>query len=120
MIRANDVRLNFEKFHGLLPAVVQHHQTNEVLMVGFMNPEAWAMTLRKGLVTFWSRERQVLWTKGETSGNVLRLVRVWADCDSDTLLIAAEPAGPVCHTGQPNCFFTELSLRPAEAGASND
>lgn len=120
MIRAEDVRLNFEKFHGLLPAVVQHHQTREILMVGFMNPEAWETTLRKGLVTFWSRERQVLWTKGETSGNVLRVMRIWTDCDNDTLLILADPAGPTCHTGEPSCFYAELALTPAGAGVGND
>src|SRR5947209_4157940 len=108
MVRADELRLNFEKMQGLLPAVVQHHHTREVLMVGFMNAAAWEMTQSKGLVTFWSRERQVLWTKGETSGNVLRVVRIWTDCDNDTLLVEADPAGPVCHTGNPTCFFTEV------------
>ncbi len=111
MIRANEVSLNFEKMNGLLPAVVQHHATHEVLMVGFMNREAWAATWATGLVTFWSRERMTLWTKGETSGHVLRVRRVWADCDNDTLLIEADPAGPVCHTGQPTCFFNEIVVR---------
>lgn len=109
MIRADTVRLNFDKLNGLVPAVVQHHHTREVLMVGFMNPDAWEATLEKGLVTFWSRERKVLWTKGETSGNVLRVTRIWTDCDDDTLLIEADPAGPVCHTGQPTCFFQEVA-----------
>lgn len=108
MIRAETVQLNFDKLNGLVPAVVQHHQTREMLMVGFMNPEAWELTLRNGLVTFWSRERKALWTKGETSGNVLRVMRLWADCDNDTVLIEADPAGPVCHTGQPTCFFREV------------
>jgi len=108
MLRAEDAPLNFAKMNGLLPAVVQHHQTRDVLMVGFMNPDAWSLTREKGLVTFWSRDRQVLWTKGETSGHVLRVKRVWIDCDNDTLLIEADPAGPVCHTGQPTCFFEEL------------
>jgi len=110
MIRAEELQLNFAKMNGLLPAVVQHHQTHDVLMVGFMNAEAWSLTREKGLVTFWSRERQALWTKGETSGNVLRVKRVWTDCDSDTLLIEADPAGPVCHTGEPSCFFQEVRL----------
>lgn len=109
MIRAETVQLNFDKLNGLVPAVVQHHQSREVLMVGFMNPEAWELTLRRGLVTFWSRERQTLWTKGETSGNVLRVIRIWADCDSDTVLVEADPTGPVCHTGQPSCFFQEVA-----------
>ncbi len=108
MVRAEAVQLNFSKFHGLVPAVIQHHQTREVLMVGFMNEEAWAATRQKGLVTFWSRERKTLWTKGETSGNVLRVKRIWTDCDDDTLLIEVDPAGPVCHTGNQSCFFREI------------
>src|SRR5207237_5803080 len=115
MIRAEDAPLNFAKMNGLLPAVVQHHQTRDVLMVGFMNPDAWSLTRTKGLVTFWSRDRQTLWTKGETSGNVLRVKRVWTDCDNDTLLIEADPAGPVCHTGQSTCFFQELVDRGEDA-----
>lgn len=109
VVRAEAVHLNFAKLNGLVPAVVQHYQTRDVLMVGFMNEEAWALTRAKGLVTFWSRERKTLWTKGETSGNVLRVKRLWADCDNDTLLIEAEPAGPVCHTGHASCFFEELA-----------
>jgi phosphoribosyl-ATP pyrophosphohydrolase/phosphoribosyl-AMP cyclohydrolase len=108
MVRAETVRLNFDKLNGLVPAVVQHHQTREILMVGFMNREAWELTLSTGLATFWSRERKALWTKGETSGNVLRVKRIWTDCDSDTVLVEADPAGPVCHTGQPTCFFREV------------
>jgi len=108
MIRAEGVQLNFAKLNGLLPAVVQHYQTREVLMVGFMNEDAWAKTRQKGLVTFWSRERKTLWTKGETSGHVLQVKRIWTDCDNDTLLIEADPAGPVCHTGSPTCFFQEI------------
>lgn len=108
MVHADALRLDFSKLHGLVPAVVQHHQTREVLMVGFMNEDAWEMTREKGLVTFWSRERKTLWTKGETSGHVLRVKRIWTDCDNDTLLIEADPAGPVCHTGNPTCFFEEV------------
>ena len=110
MIVATKIQLDFEKMNGLLPAVVQHHETRDVLMVGFMNRAAWEMTLAKGLVTFWSRDRQVLWTKGETSGNVLRVKAISTDCDNDTLLIAADPAGPVCHTGSPSCFFKEIDV----------
>ena len=109
MIRADEVQLNFEKMNGLLPAVVQHHETRQVLMVGFMNSDAWQLTLGKGLVTFWSRERRALWTKGETSGNVLRVKRIWTDCDQDTVLIEADPVGPTCHTGNVSCFFEEVS-----------
>ncbi|HLZ07867.1 MAG TPA: phosphoribosyl-AMP cyclohydrolase, partial [Chloroflexota bacterium] len=105
-----DLQLNFQKMNGLLPAVVQHHQTGAVLMVGFMNRDAWEQTLTKGLVTFWSRDRQVLWTKGETSGNFLRVKAISTDCDHDTLLIAADPSGPVCHTGRDSCFFQEIDL----------
>ncbi len=113
MLRPEDVQLNFDKMNGLLPAVVQDHRTGAILMVGFMNRDAWNATLAKGLVTFWSRERKVLWTKGETSGNHLRLVRAWTDCDSDTLLIAADPVGPVCHTGAVSCFFNEIAVPTA-------
>jgi phosphoribosyl-ATP pyrophosphohydrolase/phosphoribosyl-AMP cyclohydrolase len=108
--RDEPLALDFDKMNGLLPAVVQHHETGEVLMVGFMNREAWDVTLRKGLVTFWSRDRKTLWTKGETSGNVLRLKAARTDCDRDTLLLAVEPAGPVCHTGSPSCFFEEIAV----------
>lgn len=110
MIRAEEVALNFAKMNGLLPVVVQHHQSRDILMVGFMNQDAWETTRRKGLVTFWSREHKTLWTKGETSGNVLRVRRVWTDCDSDTLLIEADPAGPTCHTGRESCFFQEINV----------
>lgn len=120
MIRADGLNLNFTKLNGLLPAVVQHHQTGDVLMVGFMNREAWEATLRKGLVTFWSRERQVLWTKGETSGNVLKVERIFVDCDADTLLIAAEPVGPTCHTGNPSCFYQEVTLKASAVEAGRD
>jgi phosphoribosyl-AMP cyclohydrolase / phosphoribosyl-ATP pyrophosphohydrolase len=89
---------------GLVTAVVQHHESGEVLMVGWMNAEALAGTVRSGLVTFHSRSRGRLWTKGETSGNVLRLKGMRLDCDGDTLLVLAEPAGPVCHTGNVTCF----------------
>lgn len=105
---AAESHLDFDKAGGLIPAIVQDHETKEVLMLGFMNPAAWEKTLRTGLVTFWSRTRQTLWTKGETSGNHLRVRRLWVDCDDDTVLVEAEPKGPTCHTGARSCFYTEV------------
>jgi phosphoribosyl-AMP cyclohydrolase / phosphoribosyl-ATP pyrophosphohydrolase len=96
--------LDFEKFNGLVPAIVQDHLTGRILMLGFMNREAYEITLRDGKATFYSRSRQSLWTKGETSGNYLYVKEILEDCDQDTLLIKAEPAGPVCHTGADTCF----------------
>ena len=81
---------------------------NEVLMLGFMNPEAFEKTKETGKVTFWSRTRNQLWTKGETSGNFLLVKQILVDCDKDTLLVKAEPKGPTCHTGEKTCFFEEL------------
>ena len=91
---------------GLLPVIIQDATTLKVLMLGYMNEEAFGKTFDEGRVTFWSRSRGCLWTKGETSGNFLKVVDAWADCDSDTLLIKAEPAGPVCHRGTTACFDT--------------
>ncbi len=91
--------------NGLLPAIVQHARSGEVLMLGYMNAEALERTLASRQVTFWSRSRQALWTKGETSGNFLQLVELRQDCDGDALLVLAEPHGPTCHTGEPSCFF---------------
>lgn len=100
--------LRFDE-NGLVPAVVQEEDTNEVLMIGFMSPESLRMTYDKGLVTFWSRSRQELWTKGETSGNRLRLVRVHYNCEENTLLVKARLEGDaVCHTGNRTCYFREL------------
>ncbi|HAP56504.1 MAG TPA: bifunctional phosphoribosyl-AMP cyclohydrolase/phosphoribosyl-ATP diphosphatase, partial [Sphaerochaeta sp.] len=90
--------LDFEKQGGLIPAIVQDAVTRKVLMLGYMNEEALKLTHDKGLVTFYSRSRQALWTKGETSGNYLQVREVLEDCDHDTLLIKAIPTGPVCHT----------------------
>jgi len=104
-----DMRLDFEKMGGLLPVIVQDHVTKGVLMLGFMNDQAWEKTRRTGLVTFWSRQRQVLWTKGETSGHTLQVCRIWVDCDDDALLIEAEPKGPTCHTGERSCFYREVA-----------
>jgi phosphoribosyl-ATP pyrophosphohydrolase/phosphoribosyl-AMP cyclohydrolase len=91
---------------GLLPVVIQDADTLKVLMVGYMNEEAFDRTEATGLVTFWSRERKTLWTKGETSGNYLHVVSMYADCDSDTLLVMAHPDGPTCHRGTVSCFDT--------------
>lgn len=96
--------LNWTKGDGLLPAIVQHAQNGQVLMLGFMNSEALQTTLASKRVTFFSRSRQKLWTKGERSGNFLHLVSVAADCDHDSVLITANPQGPTCHTGTQSCF----------------
>ena len=92
---------------GLVPVVVQHERTGQVLMCAWMNEAALNATCQTGLVHFWSRSRRVLWRKGETSGNVLRLASLSADCDGDALLVTAHPAGPVCHTGARTCFNDE-------------
>jgi phosphoribosyl-ATP pyrophosphohydrolase/phosphoribosyl-AMP cyclohydrolase len=98
---------------GLVPAIVQHARSGEVLMLGYMNEAALARTLETGLVTFWSRSRGELWQKGATSGHVLRLVELRQDCDGDALLVLAEPAGPTCHTGEHTCFYRTLDGEPA-------
>ena len=97
-------QLDWGKGDGLLPAVVQHWRSGVVLMLGYMNAEALAQTQASGKVTFYSRSKQRLWTKGETSGHVLQLKLLRADCDNDTLLIQAEPIGPTCHKGTQSCF----------------
>lgn len=96
--------IDFNKMGGLVPAIIQDAQTNKVLMLGFMNEEAYNKTRETGKVTFWSRTRNCLWTKGETSGNFLSVVDILIDCDNDTLLVKANPAGPVCHTGADTCW----------------
>lgn len=96
--------LDFDKTGGLLPAIVQHAESNAVLMLGYMNREALRETLTRRKVVFFSRSRGRLWQKGETSGHTLTLVAARADCDRDTLLVSALPAGPVCHLGTPTCF----------------
>lgn len=93
---------------GLIPAIIQDAKSGEVLMLGYMNKESLKLTLSSGDVWFYSRSRQELWHKGETSGNFLRMKSIIKDCDSDALLIKAEPTGPVCHTGNRSCFFQEL------------
>lgn len=90
---------------GLIPAIVQHARSGEVLMLGYMNQESVERTRATDLVTFWSRSRQELWQKGATSGNTLRLVEIREDCDGDALLVLAEPGGPTCHTGARSCFL---------------
>jgi phosphoribosyl-ATP pyrophosphohydrolase/phosphoribosyl-AMP cyclohydrolase len=96
--------LNFEKLNGLVPAIVQDNSTHKVLMLGFMNAEAYEKTCKEKQVTFYSRTKNRLWTKGEESGNFLDVVSVAVDCDNDTVLIKANPRGPVCHTGADTCF----------------
>ena len=91
---------------GLLPVIVQDNTTLKVLMLGYMNREAFEKTVAEGVVTFWSRSRQCLWTKGETSGNFLHVENMYPDCDADTLLIQARPDGPTCHRGTPSCWDT--------------
>lgn len=98
------MELNFDKMGGLVPAIIQDAETRNVLMLGFMNEEAVAKTQEKGKVTFFSRTRNCLWTKGETSGNFLHVVSMAADCDNDTLLVKVHPDGPVCHTGTDTCW----------------
>jgi len=105
-------KLAWEKMNGLLTAVVQHSQTRAILMVGYMNQEALQKTIETKKVTFYSRSKGRLWTKGEISGNQLELVNIFSDCDQDSLLIYANPTGPICHTGTATCFgeFDETVL----------
>jgi phosphoribosyl-AMP cyclohydrolase / phosphoribosyl-ATP pyrophosphohydrolase len=98
------MNINFDKNNGLVPVIVQDYLSYEVLMLGYMNREAYETTLQDRKVTFYSRSKQRLWQKGETSGNFLLVKNIQADCDSDTLLIQAEPIGPTCHTGTKTCF----------------
>lgn len=106
------MEIDFEKCGGLVPAIIQDAQTKNVLMMGYMNPEAYQKTLETGKVTFWSRSRQCLWTKGETSGNFLWLVNIKVDCDKDTLLVTAHPEGPTCHTGTDTCWGEKNERNP--------
>ena len=108
-------QLQWQKMDGLLPAVVQDAFDGRVLMLAYMNQDAVGHTLESGSVTFWSRSRQALWTKGETSGNTLKLVAVHADCDSDCLLVLAEPQGPTCHRNTDSCFDGEAAVTPGLA-----
>jgi phosphoribosyl-ATP pyrophosphohydrolase/phosphoribosyl-AMP cyclohydrolase len=108
------MEIDFDKMQGLAPAVIQDATSGELLMVGFMNREALDATLQTRFVTFYSRTRQTLWTKGETSGNRLEVLAAWTDCDRDTVLLRVRVlgAGKVCHTGSRSCFTEELPLRP--------
>jgi len=106
------MKIDFEKCGGLVPAIIQDAETKTVLMLGYMNEEALQKTLDTKKVTFWSRSRSCLWTKGETSGNFLHLVSIKSDCDNDTLLIQAHPDGPTCHTGTDTCWGEENKPNP--------
>lgn len=106
------MKIDFEKMGGLVPAIVQDSRTKNVLMLGFMNEEAYQKTIYTKHVTFWSRTRQTLWTKGETSGHFLDLVSMQIDCDNDTLLVKAIPNGPTCHTGTDTCWGEDNDMNP--------
>ena len=106
------MNIDFEKCGGLVPAIIQDADTRQVLMLGYMNQEAYEKTKAEGRVTFYSRSRQCLWTKGETSGNFLNVVSIKNDCDNDTLLIRVHPEGPVCHTGTDTCWGEENKVNP--------
>ncbi|MBW6472026.1 MAG: phosphoribosyl-AMP cyclohydrolase [Anaerolineaceae bacterium] len=103
-------KLKFDQ-NGLIPAIIQDNDTQQVLMLGWMNITALEKTLETGLITFWSRSRKKLWTKGETSGNYLSMQKMFVDCDQDSLLFLAKPAGPTCHTGNTSCFYTEINYQ---------
>ena len=106
------MEIDFEKTGGLVPAIIQDANTKNVLMLGYMNQEAFDKTMATGKVTFWSRSRNCLWTKGETSGNFLDLVSIKNDCDNDTLLVKAVPHGPTCHTGTDTCWGEDNECNP--------
>lgn len=106
------MNINFEKSGGLVPAIIQDADTKTVLMLGYMNQEAYEKTISTGLVTFYSRSRQCLWTKGETSNNFLHLVDIKVDCDNDTLLVKVHPDGPTCHKGTDTCWAESNESNP--------
>lgn len=106
------MKIDFEKMGGLVPAIIQDATTKNVLMLGFMNEEAYQKTLDTKHVTFWSRTRQTLWTKGETSGHFLHLMSMQIDCDNDTLLVKVNPVGPTCHTGTDTCWGEDNEMNP--------
>ena len=117
------MELDFKKMNGLIPAIIQDDYTQKVLMLGFMNEEAYKKTVETGKVTFFSRTKNRLWTKGEESGNFLQVISIKADCDNDTLLIKVSPAGPVCHTGTDTCWGEEnkqdiMFLKELQAGVN--
>ena len=106
------MKIDFEKMDGLVPAIIQDAETKNVLMLGYMNREALDKTLETKKVTFWSRSRNQLWTKGETSGNFLDLIDIKSDCDNDTLLVRVNPVGPTCHTGTDTCWGEDNETSP--------
>lgn len=105
--------LKFDE-QGLIPCVVQQHDSGEVLMVAWMNAESLTLTIETGTTWFWSRSRQELWNKGATSGNIQEIKELYYDCDGDTLLAKVDAAGPACHTGSPSCFFREIDIRTGD------
>ncbi len=102
------IQIRFNE-QGLVPAIVQDNKTGQVLMMAWMNAAALRLTQETGQAHFWSRSRKELWHKGATSGNFMNVREIWADCDADTLLLKADPAGPACHTGQRSCFYRRLT-----------
>ena len=103
------IELDFNKLKGIIPAVVQDHETNEILMLGFINEESWQKTLETGKAWFYSRSRNKLWMKGETSGNILIVKGIKIDCDNDSIVLKAEQTGKyTCHTGNKSCFYREV------------
>jgi phosphoribosyl-AMP cyclohydrolase / phosphoribosyl-ATP pyrophosphohydrolase len=105
--QSQKMEINFKKNGGLVPAIIQDAETKNVLMMAWMNPEAYEKTLETGKVTFYSRSRKKLWTKGEESGNYMEMISIQTDCDNDTLLVKVKPAGPACHTGTGTCWGEE-------------
>ena len=111
---STELKLDFEKCGGLIPAIAQDWQTGEVLMLAYINQEAWEETLKSGNATYWTRSRQKLWKKGEESGNVQKIVSIQSDCDDDTLLVrVVQNNGIACHTGSPTCFFKTIYGDPS-------
>lgn len=104
------MKADFSKMGGLLTTVVTNYRTKKVLMVAWMNPESYRLTLQTGQTWFWSRSRQELWHKGATSGNTQTVKKMTLDCDGDTLLVEVDPAGPACHTGHESCFFNPVDF----------
>ena len=96
---------------GLVPAIAQHYQSGEVLMLGYMNRDTLERTLQSGYVTYWSRSRKKVWVKGEESGHTQRVIEAHIDCDGDTLLFKVDQIGPACHTGAPTCFFRQVAIK---------
>lgn len=108
-MKLDEAELKFDE-RGLIPAIVQQHDTGEVLMMAWMSAESLRLTVETGTTWFWSRSRQELWNKGATSGNMQRVISIAADCDQDCLLVRVDSPGPACHTGSRSCFFNELEM----------